>query len=341
MREQLLAYLLNDLNAEERQAVEEALSRDPALAKELEHLRECLEAGCEETEEVVPPPSKLASRTCSFVEHAIAKSKSLCQPSSAEVGLSESRDGCTARSKWSFADLIVGACILLAIGALLLPALGESREAARQQKCQENLFRLGEALTQYNERFQRGLPQIKPEQNAGFFVVELFESGILSREELAELVVCPATPLAEKIASGHIRIYIPNRQEYLATDGAAGNLLRKLMAGDYAYNLGYRDKLGNIQQIRFVGSSEVPLLSDAPSLAIAGYQSANHGGCGQNVLFQDLSCRYIQCIRTQSQKDHWYLNDDGEPAAGCRASDIVLAPSEATPVLQVGEKSTR
>lgn len=338
MREQLLAYLLNDLDPAERKSVEDAIAADPKLAEELEHLRECLAGSEQEAEPAVTPPTKLASRTCSFVEHAVERSKSFCKSSPSAARLSESHDGCSARSRWSYADLIIGTCILLALAALLLPAIGESRETARQLKCQNNLLRLGAALTQYNERFQRGLPQIKSDQNAGFFVVELYESGILSREELAELVVCPATQLADKVASGHIRIYIPNRKEYLRTDGAAGNLLRKLMAGDYAYNLGYRTPSGSIHQIRFVGSSHLPLLSDAPSLAIAGYQSANHGGCGQNVIFQDLSCRYVRCIQAQSQQNHWYLNDDGEPAAGCRSNDIVLAPSESTPVLEVRGK---
>lgn len=337
MKEQLLAYLLNDLEPAERQSVEDALAADPSLAEELEHLRKCLGASDKEPEQVASPPTKLALRTCSFVEHAIARSKSFCKSTSDAAALSESHDGCAARSRWSCIDLAVGICVLLALGALLIPALHESRDTARQLKCQENLFRLGAALTEYNDHFRRGLPQIEPDQNAGFFVVELYESGILTREELAELVVCPATPLADKVASGHLRIYIPNRQEYLATNGAAGNLLRKLMAGDYAYNLGYRAPSGRIQQIHFVGSAYLPLLSDAPSLAIAGYQSANHGGCGQNVIFQDLSCRYIKCYQAQNQQDHWYLNDEGQPAAGCRSTDIVLAPSEATPVLEVGK----
>jgi hypothetical protein len=88
-----------------------------------------------------------------------------------------------------------------------------------------------------------------------------------------------------------------------------------------------------VRQIRFVGSARVPLLSDAPSAAVAGYRSANHGGCGQNVIFQDLSCRYSQLADQLDGGDHWHLNDDGQPAAGVNAQDIVLGPSEATPLL--------
>ncbi|TWU30328.1 hypothetical protein [Bythopirellula polymerisocia] len=337
MREQLLAYLLNDLDPAERQSVEDALADDPALVEELDHLRSCLETSSKEAEPAATPPTKLASRTCSFVEHAIKRSRSFCISAPHVASLSESRDGCTSRRRWTYADLGAAICVLLALGALVMPALRENRDEARLLQCQANQFRVGTALTQFNERFRR-LPQIKPDQNAGYFVVELYENGILTREELAELVVCPATILADQVASGHIRIYIPNREEYLAIDGAAGNVLRKLMAGDYAYNLGYRTPSGQIQQIQFEGSSHLPLLSDAPSMAGAGYQSTNHGGCGQYVLFQDLSCRFIRCYQAKSQQDHWYLNDDGQPAAGCRATDIVLAPSEATPVVDVSTK---
>ena len=125
MREQLLAYLLNDLDPAERKRVEDAIAADPALAEELEHLRECLTGSEQEAEPVTTPPTKLASRTCSFVEHAIERSKSFCNPLTQAEGLSESQDGCSARSKWSYSDLIIGACILLALAALLIPAIGE------------------------------------------------------------------------------------------------------------------------------------------------------------------------------------------------------------------------
>lgn len=334
MRDQLLGYLLDDLPPEERAEVEQALAEDPELATELEHLRECLEASQSE-ERPVKPPTCLASRTCSFVEHAVRKSQLLGRRAEPATSLSESREGLAAPRSWSYTDLAAAACVLVALGALLLPAVRESRDSARRLQCQQHMFRLGTALTEFHDRFRRGLPRVQPSQNAGVFVVDLLESGILTREELAELVVCPSTPLADRVASGCVQIYIPTREEYTTAAGAHATLLRKLMAGDMAYNLGYRTPSGTLRQIRFTRATHLPLLSDAPSLAIAGYQRANHGGCGQNVLFQDLSCRFSRQTQAQIDSGHWYLNDEGRPTAGLHEADVVLAPSDAVPVLEV------
>jgi hypothetical protein len=90
-----------------------------------------------------------------------------------------------------------------------------------------------------------------------------------------------------------------------------------------------------MHQFRFVGRRTVPLLSDAPSRATAGYQSPNHGGCGQNVLFQDLHCTYMRTCESPDAGDHWFLNEENQPAAGCHAQDIVLGASDATPLVEV------
>ncbi len=335
MKGRLLAYLLDDLDAAQRAELETALQSDPLLQAELDRLRICLDACHDNSECADIPPLQLATRTCSFVQRALQCSQSLCQRSTNVKTLSESHDGLITRERWSWADLTVGACILLALGALLLPALRENRDLARRLKCQENMHRLGTALVDYARLHQQGLPRIEPGQNAGVFVMALADRGVISREELAELVVCPATPLADQVARGYVRIYIPTRAEYAAATGATGEQLRKLMSGNYASSLGWRDKSGRVSQIRFVGSPVVPMLADAPSLAVAGYKSANHDGCGQNILFQDLSCRYSRRCESAEGDDHWFLNDSGEPAAGCHSADIVLGSSEATPVLNV------
>jgi hypothetical protein len=335
MRDQLLAYLLDDLEPDQRAALENALRIDPQLAAELERMRACLagdEAACEG--EQSPPPG-LVSRTCSLVERAIHCRADLAGPRSGNVSLSETRDTSVARNRWTLADLVVAAGIVLALGAMFFPALRENRDMARRLQCQEHLFRLGAALVDYDERFRQGLPTLGPGDNAGSFVITLAEKGILSREELARLVVCPESALADKVASGCVVVCIPTQAEYLAARGVTAEQLRKLMAGDYAYSLGYLGSDGRVRQIRFSRSRLVPLLADAPSFAIAGFQSANHGGCGQNVLFQDLSSRYCtQCVSPDRQ-DHWFLNAEGEPAAGRHAQDIVLGPSGATPILEV------
>ncbi len=337
MREKLLAYLLDDLDPAERSAIEATLADDPALQQELEKLRECL-GNCEEAPELeAVPPDQLVSRTCCFVDRAIQKSKALCSQSGGKF-LSESRDPLTGRKRWSVIDLAAGACVLVALGALMMPALRVNRDVARRLTCQNNMHQLGAALMEYSLRFNQGLPRIEVGENAGAFVVTLADNGVLTRNELSQLVVCPSSELAERVDNGCVVIRIPTRDEYLAASGAQREQLRKHMAGDYAYTLGYQDKTGQVHQVYFSGSRFVPLLADAPSSAIAGFQSANHGGCGQNVLFQDLSSKYCTQCKCKAKRDHWFLNDDGQPAAGRHANDIVLGASAATPVIQVSAK---
>jgi hypothetical protein len=336
MRERLLAYLLNDLDPAERAAVDAELAADPELQQELDKLRDCL-ASCEEpcnAAEETPPP-QLASRTCCFVDHAIQKSKALCHHAGEAKSLSESRDPLVSRSRWSLLDIGVATCVLVALAALLFPALRGNRDYARRSTCQNNMRSIGAALMDYSLQFNGALPEIGPQDNAGAFVIALADGGMISREELVDLLVCPESDLAERVNRGCVRMRIPTRDEYLAAKGAEREFMRQVMAGDYAFSMGYRDQQGRIRQVHFIASRERPMLADAPSAAIAGYQSANHGGCGQNVLFQDLSVRYCKQCKCQKRRDHWFLNDDGQPAAGRHEADMVLGASAATPIVEL------
>jgi type II secretory pathway pseudopilin PulG len=346
MRERLIAYLLSDLDPAERSALETQLAADPQLRQELEKVRQCLspydEGSCNEDScgegseagQAVPPP-QLASRTCCFVDHAIQKSKLLCHHSESSKSLSESRDPCMKRSRWSLLDIGVALGILAALAALLFPALRDNRDFARRSHCQNNMRSVGAALMDYSLQFNGALPEIGPQDNAGSFVIALADQGVISRDELVELLVCPNSQLAERVNRGCVRMRVPTRQQYVDAQGAKREFMRQFMAGDYAFSMGYRDAQGHIHQVHFVSSREIPMLADAPSASIAGFQSANHGGCGQNVLFQDLSVRYCKQCKCHKKRDHWFLNDDGQSAAGCHEGDIVLGASGSTPRIEL------
>jgi hypothetical protein len=334
MREQLLAYLLDDLNPAERSSVEAALAESPELQQELEKLRECL-GGCEASV-VDQEPVQLASRTCHFVEHAIQKSKVLCNHSAGLKTLSESHDPLVKPTRWSAADIGVGICVLLALAALVFPSLKLDQEAARLETCQNNLHQVGAGLMHYSMTHNKGLPRVGESDNAGVFVMTLADNDVIRRDELAKLLVCPSSETAERVARGCIVIKVPTSRELAKATPEERDRLRKFMAGDYAYTIGYLDKnTGRMRQVHFSSSRFIPLLADGPSPAIAGYQSANHGGCGQNVLYQDLSCKYTKQCKCKKRRDHLYLNDEGQVAAGCHPEDIVLAPSDATPLVNL------
>lgn len=336
MRDELVAYLLNDADPEQRKRIEYHLEHDPTWQHEYERLRDCLEAYKTDPDKASCPPQDLVHRTCSFVERAVREGDCSSQGTVLPASLSESRDGCASRRRcWSLADLTVGCGILLVFGMLLFPALRESRDAARRAKCQDNLREIGTALVDYANFNRRGLPHIGLNENAGMFVVELADSGVISREDLAELLVCPNTQLAEDVNTGKVLMRVPTREELAQVTPEALRVLQKHMSGSFAYQFGYLDAKGKYSRIKFVRRGDAPMLADAPSFSIAGFQSANHGGCGQNVLYQDLSSRYCGNCVSENRGDHLFLNDQGRPAAGLSDHDAVLGRSEASPAGQI------
>ncbi len=323
MRDSLLAYLLDDVPPQERQRIEERLENDPIWKNELERLRRCMQEYATDPKNALPP-SDLVNRTCTFVRHNTGTNHK-------SATLTESRDGLVGKKRYSITDLAVAVLVLIVGASLLLPALRDSRDSARRIDCQNNLYQLGVSLVEYADKFGHGLPHVKSNENAGIFVIKLADSGILDRQQLAELLVCPSSPLADDVFAGRVRLQIPTQKQLDAMSTEVLARVQKLMAGSYAYRLGYNDRAGTYRQVRFVRLNTAPMMADTPSLSVAGFQSANHEGCGQNVLFQDLSSRYIKLFLSQENIDHLYLNEDRKHAAGRHAQDVVLGRSEVGP----------
>ena len=67
-----------------------------------------------------------------------------------------------------------------------------------------------------------------------------------------------------------------------------------------------------------------------------GRQSANHGGRGQNVLFEDGSIRFIRHVPDPPHlPDDPFHNLDGEVAAGRAFDDAVIGASSDRPIPQI------
>ncbi|NOZ38678.1 MAG: DUF1559 domain-containing protein [Planctomycetes bacterium] len=331
MRDELLAYLLNDLDDEQRSRIEARLESDPIWRHEFERLREYMEEARDSSNcEADTPPEDLVQRTCLFVKQASAQGA--LSPTVLPASLTESQEIAAPKNRrWTLLDISVVACLLLVMGSLLLPALRKSRDAARRQQCQENLHRLGFALAKFAEQAGGQIPVIDRHENAGMYALKLVESGILTRRQLIEFLVCPSTQMAEDIHRGVVVFRIPTRQELSETKGATLKSLLENMGGSFAYRIGYVDQHGNYCQVEFSQRCNAPVMADKPSSSVVGFQSANHSGCGQNVMFQDQSVRYVQlCIQTDRDK-HWFLNEDNQPAAGKHKQDIVMMRSEARP----------
>lgn len=336
MRDELLAYLLNDLDDEQRQRVEDRLEADPIWQHELERLSNYINAAQTEStdqadaSETESLPEDLVSRTCSFVREASAQGE--LSPAVLPARLSESRDAAAPRkNRWTLLDLAVVASILAVIGSLIAPAIQESRESARRAQCQEQLRTLGLALNRFAEQHNRRLPAIGQHENAGMYAVKLLESGLISPDELRESLVCPSDSLAEEMRNDQEQLHVPTPKQLQQATQSELHFMVKRMGGSFAYRIGYFDRRGNYRQVKFTGSSSQPMMADRPSYEMVGFQSPNHGTCGQNVLFQDGSVRYVQiCIQTGPDR-HWFLNEQDKHAAGMHQSDIVMGRSEASP----------
>ncbi len=359
MRERLIAYLLNDLSEDERIQVEASLWQDPQWQQELERLKSCIEACENETDDDANPPEDLTTRTCCLVrgangqgangQGANGRDGNFCdqvtQPQQQDVfprpnGEFEPRTlaaeyaPCDSGRHWSLLDLAVAGGILATLAMLLLPALHQNREASRQLTCQNNLRAIGQVLILYADQHRRDLPHVAPHENAGIFAVKLIASGMIDRHQLAEWLLCPSSPLAEKVFSGKIKFYVPTTRQLALAGPHKRPVIQQTMSGSYAYPLGYVQQ--NIYyNIPFTGRGDSPMLADAPAPQTDGFYSSYHGGCGpscgEHVLSQDWSVKFRRPCFLATRSDNIYLNAEQQQAAGKGPRDIVLGRSEARP----------
>jgi hypothetical protein len=336
MRELLVSYLLGACNEEERRRVEYALIHDSKLRRQFEHIRRSL---AQDGRDDGPPPSGLAERTVDRVSH-LAESEEI-DPHAAHfssigfvgsAGFAGSADHAAGSGNWTVVDMVVASGVVLAIGMLLVPALRESRSAARLDQCKYQLVQLGRGLTDYSRYNHRYFPVVRPHESAGMYAVRLVDSGFVDANDISKLVVCPAADMAEDLERRKIVIYVPSSAELFSLDGTRRYRVIQLMGGSYAYRLGFLEN-GRYRGVRNQYSAQIPVLADAPRITNGEFESDHHGTCGQNVLYQDLSVRYLQG-NLLPDGDHLFLNALGLPAAGRFARDCVLARSEAKPAVE-------
>jgi len=345
---QLLGLLLEALDDAEQKQLEEQLAADPELRRRLSRLQEAL-CPLEATRVRFEPPPGLAERTGRLVfrvaceraeasqrrELEAAPSAAVLDPVLQATRPAEPLAGAVAPPSssggWSWRDLAVAAAIFAAAALLVIPAIENSRFNARLVACQDNLRLLGQALSQYSQRHQDYFPPI-PQQGrlatAGVFAPVLASAGYLGS---SRLVVCPASPLADDR-----QFRIPSLEEIAAVeDPARLERLRGLMGGSYGYCLGYVED-GRYRSPRNLRRAQFALMSDAPSDQLPGYQSVNHGGRGQNVLLEDFHVQFFTTPQPNGLRDHFFLNDSGQVAAGRHRDDAVIGRSGASPLRYVG-----
>ncbi len=252
MREQLVSYVLGDLSAAERQAVEERLASDEHLRAELAQIRACL-AGAALDEDGDCPPD-LAHRTACNVRTLADSGTFTLNGEPIENNSSQAACGLALLGgHWSAADAVVAAGVVLAVTMLLAPAIRSSRDSAQRIGCENNLRQLGQVLVLYSNENGGYFPQIRLHDNAGMYTLRLAEEGFAERDELSQLVLCPAQSGTAQSGSTQAVVLPTLEQFHHARDQLLRQFQRR-MGGNYAYRLGYmqganlppREELGRL-----------------------------------------------------------------------------------------------
>ena len=328
MREQLIRYLLGELDADERRDLQSRLKSSPELRAELEQLRSCFAANQDEDLFAPDAPSGLASRTAGLVVGGEGASKSLGARQATEV--SHAGDPPAGLLGWSLADLTVAGGVMLAVSMLIFPAIRNSRDGTRRVLCQDNLRQIEVLIATYAQGHSGLIPEVGPRDPAGIFAIRLVGRDYISSDDLAKLLVCPGAPVADKIRAGVYRIVLPSGAEIRAMSPAQLAHASANASPCYNYRLPYQ-LAGKYVSIRDEHRSMSPVLSDATGDEQPDSMSPNHGGRLVQVQCADGSLRLLTSVTLPGMSDDMYHNDLGKVAAGVGPWDTVLAPSNATP----------
>ena len=104
------------------------------------------------------------------------------------------------------------------------------------------------------------------------------------------------------------------------------------MGGSFAFTLGYIEN-GRYYPTRNLNRAYFVIMADAPIRDADGWRSNNHGGCGQNVLFEDFRVEFVKDCCFRPGGDVFFENNDGVAAAGLNPNDAVVG-SSAIPLLR-------
>lgn len=311
--ENLLGYLLDALDGPARADVEAALRADPAVRARLLALKRAL-APLAADLDGPEPPAGLAERTLARLADAgrpLPKAPPVASDSAPYSGW------------WRRADALVAACLLLTllgVGALALARLRDASGASALTACQNNLRQFYAALQTYRDH-HGAYPNVEvqaPRNVAGMVVPILADAGVLPE---AASIRCPGS-------GPHLGCHLALAQLQALPDDDF-QTQAPLLSLCYAYSLGYRDEGGYHVPGAVLPGALTPLMADRPQSGGSLGNSPNHGVAGQNVLFADGHVRF--CTTRTVGGDDFFLNRQGDVAAGLGAGDAVLGYSAARP----------
>jgi hypothetical protein len=308
--DEMIDYVLGQVDGAERERLERALRDDGEQAARVERLRQAMYRLLDDGTPFEHPPD-LAQRTVAFVARNRRRSRSIA-------------DYVPMRVPFRWADFAVAAGIFVAGVLTLLPAVQRSRERMNQAGCVFNLQQLGNSFGQYASINQL-MPYPPPHRAnapAGSFASMLHDAGVLDD---AKLLDCPCNgpcPHTSRELVGFDQL-----EQIRRTDPPQ---FQRMVSFDYAYNIGYHHTPQRTGPLDFQHSWQVPVLADQPShdgQRIKHGNSPNHAGRGQNVLFGDGTVRWFRTRHVSPTDADLYLNEKHEARPGLHERDSVLVPS--------------
>lgn len=305
MRQNLIGYLLQAIDAEEHAAVEEQLQKDAKLREECELLRACL-VPLSHDKNHHEPPHGLVDRCCQFVY-----SRTDVMP----AAVTSAGDGHNVtRRPWSWLDLSVAGAIAVAVAVLFVPAIYQSRAMAQRTACQKNLQDIGNAMAKYSDIHDGYYPLPNPDDKihlASAWAPKLLDSLPSGERTL----ICPSSDDARQP-----NLHLPTMAQLEAMNAAQLAELRDQLSGSYGATLGYQD--GKKYKLPKHGDRQRAVASDRPGRN--GTNSPNHNAEGQVVLFGDSHVQFITTPRVPGTDDNIFLNHRGQEAPGDDDRDSVI-----------------
>lgn len=319
--EDLLGFLLGALDDDERSRIESQLEEDDALRDRLITLQAALDPLEETKEEHDEPPKGLAELTCETVA-AFEQSQSVKPQAVRHAG-----DPKPVGNGWRLVEVSFLSGMAIAAALLFMPMIAQSRIQSQIAACQNNLRDLGNALAGYSQTNVGRYPEIPRDGKlafAGAYAPMLRQVNLVSNPRT---FFCPAA----SCGNSKLSTDFPTLAQIEAADGENLVVLQTRSGGDYGFTLGFIEE-GEYYPTRHEGRMNFPIMADAPSLELHGFESTNHGRRGQNVLFDDFHVEFVPAQRTAIQGDAFYLNRNGQPAAGLDIHDAVIGGSNARPI---------
>jgi hypothetical protein len=344
MREQLIRYLLGELDANERRELRARLEADPELQLELEQLRSCVASNHEENDDEFSPPSSLAERTARQVKHCNEENYEALAACSHRSSASDPPAGVLG---WSLADLTVAGGVMLAVSMLVFPALRDSRDGTRLTMCEHNLQQIQTLGARFAEDHFGYLPPVLPNEPAGIYAARLVDAGVAEPDQLAIWLLCPASPLADEIRAGRAKFQIPDRGKLRVMQADQLLEVTATLSPCYAYRLPHKSGDGfsylsiyprrrlEIQTPEEQPAFE-PVLSDDAGDS-SGVRAGGHRGNVFLVAGLDGSVRRFRAdgqLSLEADQD-MFRNDVGIVAAGLRPQDVVLGSGHSKPGLDM------